>query len=90
MPLLRQPLLLLARSEHVKNLVSAMPVSSGIVHSYVPGESTESAVEATSGLVDGGLTVTLDFLGEDTLDASRPRRPWRRTSTSSSSSRPVA
>ena len=48
MPLLRQPLLLLARSQQVKKLVSAMPVSAGIVHSYVPGESTESAVEATA------------------------------------------
>ncbi len=71
MPLLRQPLLLLARSQQVKKLVSAMPVSAGIVHSYVPGESTESAVEATAGLVDDGLTVTLDFLGEDTLDAEQ-------------------
>ncbi|MEJ7794371.1 MAG: proline dehydrogenase family protein [Nocardioides sp.] len=69
--MLRQPLLLLARSQQVKKLVSAMPGSAGIVHSYVPGESTESAVEATAGLVDDGLTVTLDFLGEDTLDAER-------------------
>ena len=45
-----------------------MPVSAGIVKSYVPGETTESAVEATRGLVDDGLKVTLDFLGEDTLD----------------------
>ncbi|MBA2644023.1 MAG: proline dehydrogenase family protein [Solirubrobacterales bacterium] len=69
--MLRQPLLLLARSQQVKKLVSAMPVSAGIVRSYVPGESTESAVEATAGLVDDGLTVTLDFLGEDTLDAEQ-------------------
>jgi proline dehydrogenase len=59
---------MLARSEHVKNAVSKMPVSAGIVHSYVPGETTEAAVEATSGLVDDGLVVTLDYLGEDTLD----------------------
>ena len=71
MPLLRQPLLMLARSEHVKNAVSKMPVSSGIVHSYVPGETTEAAVEATAGLVDDGLTVTLDYLGEDTLDVEQ-------------------
>jgi proline dehydrogenase len=71
MPLLRQPLLLLARSQQVKKLVSTMPVSSGIVNSYVPGESTESAVEATRGLVDAGLNVTLDYLGEDTLDAEQ-------------------
>jgi proline dehydrogenase len=71
MPLLRQPLLMLARSERVKNVVSSMPVSSGIVHSYVPGETTEAAVEATAGLVDDGLTATLDYLGEDTLDAEQ-------------------
>jgi proline dehydrogenase len=68
MSLLRQPLLLLARSEKVKKLVSTMPVSAGIVSSHVPGETTESAVEATARLVDDGLLVTLDFLGEDTLD----------------------
>jgi proline dehydrogenase len=71
MMFLRQPLLLLARSLAVKKLVSTMPVSAGIVRSYVPGETTESAVEATSGLVDHGLRVTLDFLGEDTLDAEQ-------------------
>jgi proline dehydrogenase len=68
MSLLRQPLLLLARSEKVKKLVSTMPVSAGIVNSYVPGETTASATEATARLVDDGLLVTLDFLGEDTLD----------------------
>jgi len=71
MSLLRQPILLLARSDRVKKLVSTMPVSSGIVTSYVPGETTESAVDATAGLVDDGLRATLDFLGEDTLDAEQ-------------------
>jgi len=66
--LLRQPLLLLARSGRVKQLVSTMPVSAGIVSSYVPGETSESVVEATAGLVEDGLRATLDFLGEDTLD----------------------
>ncbi len=71
MSLLRQPLLLLARSGRVKQLVSTMPVSAGIVASYVPGETSESVVEATAGLVDAGLLATLDFLGEDTLDAGQ-------------------
>jgi len=71
MSLLRQPLLLLARSAQVKQLVSTMPVSSGIVRSYVPGETTESAVAATASLEADGLRVTLDFLGEDTLDAEQ-------------------
>ena len=44
MSLLRQPILFLARSERVKKLVSTLPVSSGIVTSYVPGETNEAAV----------------------------------------------
>lgn len=71
MALLREPILLLARSARVKKLVETMPVTSGIVTSYVPGESTGDAVAATAGLVEDGLTVTLDYLGEDTLDVER-------------------
>jgi proline dehydrogenase len=71
MALLREPLLLLSRSTQVKRLVSAMPVSAGIVKSYVPGESTQAAVDATRGLVDDHLKATLDFLGEDTLDVEQ-------------------
>ncbi len=71
MALLREPLLLLSRSNQVKRLVSAMPVSAGIVKSYVPGESTEAAVEAARGLVEDHLKATLDFLGEDTLDVEQ-------------------
>ena len=71
MPLLRQPLLMLARSHRVQELVSTMPVSSGIVRSYVPGETTASAVEVTAQLVDDGMHVTLDHLGEDTLDTEQ-------------------
>ena len=71
MSLLRQPILVLARSGRVKQLVSTMPVSSGIVTGYVPGETTTSAVEAAQGLVDDGLHVSLDYLGEDTTDAAQ-------------------
>ena len=71
MSLLRQPLLLLARSERVKNLVTRMPVSAGIVRSYVPGKTTESVVEASAKQIDDGIRVSLDFLGEDTLDAEQ-------------------
>ncbi len=71
MSLLREPLLLLARSRTMKKLVTTMPVSAGIVTSYVPGETTESAVLATGALVDDGLRITLDFLGEDTLDVEQ-------------------
>jgi proline dehydrogenase len=71
MAILSRPLLLLARSERIKQLVSTMPVSAGIVRSYVPGETTEAVVEASAKQVDEGIRVSLDFLGEDTLDAEQ-------------------
>ena len=71
MSLLRRPILLLAGSQRVKELVSTLPVSSGIVRRHVPGETTHAAVEATVSLLDEGLHVTLDFLGEDTLDVAQ-------------------
>ena len=48
-----------------------MPVSAGIVRGYVPGEDTEDAVRATADLVEDHLRVTLDYLGEDTLDTDQ-------------------
>jgi proline dehydrogenase len=66
--MLRRTLLALSRSDRVKHLVSTMPVSSGIVARYVAGESVDDAVSATSTLLDSGRLVTLDHLGEDTLD----------------------
>ncbi|MDX6299141.1 MAG: proline dehydrogenase [Nocardioidaceae bacterium] len=66
--MLRQPLLMLARSDKVKQVITGMPVSNGIVARYVPGESTDEAVRASGDLIASGLHVTLDFLGEDTVD----------------------
>jgi proline dehydrogenase len=71
MALLSRPLLMLSRSEKIKQLVSTIPVSAGIVRSYVPGETTEAVVDASARQVDHGIRVTLDFLGEDTLDTEQ-------------------
>jgi len=68
---LREPLLLLSRSDRVKQLVTTLPVSSNVVARFVPGESTDSAVTVVRGLADDGLRATLDFLGEDTLDRAQ-------------------
>ncbi|HCB03435.1 MAG TPA: proline dehydrogenase [Nocardioides bacterium] len=69
--MLSRPLLMLSRSEVVKKLVSTMPVSAGIVRSHVPGESTEDVVAASARQIEDGIRVTLDFLGEDTLDTDQ-------------------
>ena len=65
---------MLARSDRLKHVVTAMPVSSGIVSRYVPGESTNDVVDAADGLISSGLHATLDFLGEDTLDREQAAR----------------
>jgi proline dehydrogenase len=70
---LRRPLLALADSHRIKQFVTTMPVSSGIVARYVAGETTEDAVRATQGLADRGLAVTLDHLGEDTTDEAHAK-----------------
>ena len=69
--MLRRPLLALSRSERIKQLAVTMPVSSGIVARYVAGESTDDAVRAVERLGDDGLLVSLDHLGEDTLDRTQ-------------------
>ncbi|MEJ7744059.1 MAG: hypothetical protein WKF73_16895 [Nocardioidaceae bacterium] len=45
--MLRRSLLKLSHSDNVKNLVTAMPVSSGVVSRFVPGESVDQAADAT-------------------------------------------
>jgi len=73
MSLLREPILALSRSERVKQAVLAAPVTRSMVGRYVPGESTQDAVRAAAELIDDGLLVTLDHLGEDTLEVGQAR-----------------
>ena len=47
---------MLSRSDRVKELVTTLPVSSGVVARYVPGESTEAAVRVVGELVGDEIT----------------------------------
>ncbi len=67
----RQPLLMLARSERAKRLVSTMPVTADLVRRYVPGERAADALDAVERLAADGLHVTIDHLGEDTTDRAQ-------------------
>jgi proline dehydrogenase len=71
---LRRTLLALADSERVRQLVSTMPVSSGIVSRFVAGETVADAVHVSGELSAAGLKVSLDHLGEDTLDRGQAER----------------
>jgi proline dehydrogenase len=66
--LLRRTLLSMSRSHKVRHLVETAPVSRSVVARFVAGTSAEDAVEATRDLETKGLLVSLDRLGEDTLD----------------------
>jgi proline dehydrogenase len=68
---LRRVLLSASTNETVKRLVGNAPLSRDVVARFVAGETVEDAVRVTKRLLDEGLYVTLDHLGEDTLDAAR-------------------
>jgi proline dehydrogenase len=70
---LRQALLQLSKSDRVRHLVETAPVSRSVVARYVAGAHTADGVRAAGQLVDSGRLVTLDHLGEDTLDLAQAR-----------------
>ena len=69
--MLRSVILAASRNRAIEKLVSGAPVSRSVVRRFVGGWDTPAAVGVTSALVEDGLTVTLDHLGEDTTDAER-------------------
>jgi proline dehydrogenase len=66
--MLRSTILAAARSRHVEQMITHAPVSRSVVRRFVGGPDTASAVGVTKQLLDGGRTVTLDHLGEDTTE----------------------
>lgn len=69
--MLQRALLTLAESPRLEKLISTMPVSSDLVARYVAGETTDEAVENSRRLINEGLSVTLDRLGEDTTNRAQ-------------------
>jgi len=68
---LRRVLLSLSRSTRVRDLVETAPISRDVVARFVAGTRAEEAVTATRRLVESGRLVSLDRLGEDTLDRAQ-------------------
>lgn len=65
---LRSLILGAAGNDVIRRLVATAPVSRDVVRRFVAGETTADAIAVTRTLVDQGLTVTLDYLGEHTTD----------------------
>jgi proline dehydrogenase len=68
---LRPTILAASRNDRVKTLVAGAPLSRDVVARFVAGEQLDDAVRAARELEADGLTVTLDRLGEDVLDAGQ-------------------
>jgi proline dehydrogenase len=66
--MLRSAILAAARSRRVERLITNAPVSRSVVRRFVGGADTASAVRVSGDLLAAGLTVTLDHLGEDTVE----------------------
>jgi len=64
-------LLSLSRSGRVRHLVETAPVSRGVVARFVAGNGADEAVAASRRLVESGRLVSLDRLGEDTVERSQ-------------------
>jgi len=69
--LIRRLLLAAAASERIREAVLSAPGARAVVDRYVAGESTEDAVAVARALRADGRLVTLDYLGEDTTDATQ-------------------
>jgi proline dehydrogenase len=64
--MLRSVILAAARSSRVERLVQTAPVSRDVVRRFVAGTTVGDALRVSLGLAADGLTVSLDYLGEDT------------------------
>ena len=66
--MLRRTLLAVSASERVRQIVTTAPLTRGVVARFVAGDTADDALAVTRRLLDDGLLVTLDYLGEDTVD----------------------
>lgn len=67
-------LLAAARSDRVRRMVSAAPVTRSVVDRFVAGERLDGCMAAVRSLTHRGLEVTLDHLGENTSEPSEALR----------------
>ena len=66
--MLRSALLAMARNSAVRRAVQSFGPTRSLVDRFVPGETVDAVVAAARRLVDDGLFVSIDHLGEDVTD----------------------
>jgi proline dehydrogenase len=63
-----------SRSEKMRRIVSAAPLTRPVVSRFVAGETGQETIPVVRNTVDRGLEVTLDVLGEDVTDPAETLR----------------
>jgi proline dehydrogenase len=74
MPVLRSSLLAAARSPRLRRFAERSRTVRPVVNRFVAGPAERDALDATRGLLGAGLSVTLDYLGEDTTSREQADR----------------
>lgn len=72
--MLKTLLLGMSRTPAVKKAVIAFPLTRRVVQRFVAGETVDTCLQTTRGLLANGLLATIDFLGEDTTTAAQADR----------------
>ncbi|WP_024794428.1 proline dehydrogenase family protein [Tomitella biformata] len=67
---LRPAMLAAARSPRLERTISTMPATRSLVRRFVAGETEADAALAATALLDSGRLASIDYLGEDTVDAA--------------------
>ncbi|MFD4242504.1 proline dehydrogenase family protein [Streptomyces sp. NPDC058525] len=66
------PLILAAsRSDKMRRIVSAAPVTKPVVNRFIPGETVDQVIPIVEELTRAGLEVTLDVVGEDITEVAQ-------------------
>jgi len=68
---LGRALLSASRSERVRHLVETAPISRNVVARFVAGTGPDDAVKTSQKLIHSDLKVTVDHLGEDTVERAQ-------------------
>ena len=66
--MLRRVLLAASASERFRQLITTAPLTRDVVNRFIAGDTAADALAVTQRLLGEGLSVTIDYLGEDTVD----------------------
>jgi proline dehydrogenase len=69
--MLRSAILAASRNDRIRQVVATAPISRAVVRRFVAGDSAADAVRVSRELIGQGLTVSLDYLGEDTTEPAQ-------------------